>query len=889
MLKYKQKYRNFGNLNTQKGDKIAFSFHQPMRITTKQPKPIVFFSLSFIFPFLIMLLLLAFRGIWWGSDTTILASDGFHQYVIFNQLLRNSLHGEGSLFYTFTSGLGLNFYALIAYYLGSFLSPFTYFFDLESMPNALYLFTLIKFGLIGLSLYTSLSGIYKRLSPWMALLLSTSLSLMSFSTSQLEINSWLDVFILLPLVLLGLHKLTTGRGKILYFSSLLCLFIQNYYFGYMVAIFISLWFLVQLSWDFKGRIRYFIDFTVVSILATLSSMIILLPIYLDLKTHGETLTKITDLQTENSWYLDLFAKNLVGNFDTTKFGAIPMIYVGLFPLILALLFFTLSSIKWYVKLAYASLLGFIIASFYLQPLDLFWQGMHAPNMFLHRYAWVFSYIIVYMAAETLSRIEELKQLKQIIFPFLFLSAGFLLTYLFRQQYTFLDTFQFIFSLEFLIAYALLLFFFVRKKLGYKFLNLACLGFVLLEISIHTNFQIEGIANEWHFPSLSGYQENLTAIDNLVKYTDEENDQFYRMEVLKPKTGNDGMKYNYNGISQFSSIRNRSSSAMLDKLGFRSDGTNLNLRYQNNTLIAESLFGIKYNLSSTNPAKFGFDFVQSDQNVNLYKNQFALPLAILTNGVYKDVTFTNQTLDNQTLFLNQLTGLRLQYYSTLTPLSSSNTSELGDRIIAKPIDSSTDAVVNYRLAIPANSQVYVNLPKLTFTNSASEKIRISFDHQSQEFTVDNSFSFFTVGSFPEAREVEITISFPENSQVSFDPPEFYRLDTVNYQTAMEALSSKRVHAAASGNKITLDYTSSSDASLLLTLPYDKGWSAKLDGKPVPISRAQDGLMKIDVEKGDGTIVLTFIPQGFYLGLICFISGIFLFTSYHILCIKRRKKG
>ncbi len=61
-----------------------------------------------------------------GSDTTILASDGFHQYVIFNQTLRNTLHGDGSLFYTFSSGLGLNFYALSSYYLGSFLSPIVF-------------------------------------------------------------------------------------------------------------------------------------------------------------------------------------------------------------------------------------------------------------------------------------------------------------------------------------------------------------------------------------------------------------------------------------------------------------------------------------------------------------------------------------------------------------------------------------------------------------------------------------------------------------------------------------------------------------------------------------------------------------------------------------------
>lgn len=83
-----------------------------------------------------------------GSERTILTSDGFHQYVIFATELRNILHGDGSLFYTFTSGLGLNFYALTSYYLGSFLSPLYYFFAVSQMADAFYYITLLKFDLL---------------------------------------------------------------------------------------------------------------------------------------------------------------------------------------------------------------------------------------------------------------------------------------------------------------------------------------------------------------------------------------------------------------------------------------------------------------------------------------------------------------------------------------------------------------------------------------------------------------------------------------------------------------------------------------------------------------------------------------------------------------------
>lgn len=201
---------------------------------------------SFFLPFLIMFFVLLSMGISYGSERTILASDSFHQYVIFAQALRNILHGADSMFYTFTSGLGVNFFALASYYLGSFLSPLVYFFNLQSMPDAIYLLTLIKFGLIGLAAYFSFHRIYPKIKPFLVLTLSVSYSLMSFLTSQLELNNWLDVFILLPIVLLGLHRLITQTKPLLYYSALSLLFIQHYYFGYMVAIFVFYYFLSTL-------------------------------------------------------------------------------------------------------------------------------------------------------------------------------------------------------------------------------------------------------------------------------------------------------------------------------------------------------------------------------------------------------------------------------------------------------------------------------------------------------------------------------------------------------------------------------------------------------------------------------------------------------------------
>lgn len=236
------------------------------------------YFVSFIIPIVIMTGVYLSQGIYWNSDTSPLLGDGFHQYVIFDVALRNILHGNGSLFYTFTSGLGLNFYALSSYYLGSFLSPLVYFFNLSNMPDAVYLTTLLKFGLIGLSTCFSLNKLFQSIPKPLKLALSTSYALMSFTVSQLEIKTWLDVFILIPFIITGLHLLITEKKFLLYFTSLSILFIQNYYFGYMTTLFLIFWYLCQISWDFKTRKSSVFDFVVTSFLACMASLILTLPV-----------------------------------------------------------------------------------------------------------------------------------------------------------------------------------------------------------------------------------------------------------------------------------------------------------------------------------------------------------------------------------------------------------------------------------------------------------------------------------------------------------------------------------------------------------------------------------------------------------------------------------
>ena len=826
---------------------------------------------SFIIPVVIMTGVYLSQGIYWNSDNSPLLGDGFHQYVIFDITLRNILHGNGSLFYTFTSGLGLNFYALSSYYLGSFLAPLVYFFDLTNMPDAVYLTTLLKFGLIGLSTFFSLNKLFKNIPQTLKLALSTSYALMSFTVSQLEIKTWLDVFILIPLIITGLHLLITEKKSSLYFTSLSILFIQNYYFGYMTALFLIFWYLCQISWDFKALKSSFLDFVVTSFLAGMASLIMTLPTLFDLQTHGEKLTEITKFQTESSWYLDLFAKQFIGSFDTTKYGAIPMIFVGLLPFILTILFFTLKSIKFHVKLIYAIFFTFLIASFYIEALDLFWQGMHTPNMFLHRYAWIFSTLLIYTAAEVLNRLKEIKIWNFLVSLFLVVT-GFLATIYLKSHYSFLTDLNILLTLEFLVVYSLLLLAVIKKFISVNLFAILISLFIMVEMSLNASSQIDGISKEWGFAYRSAYSRDIPAMDSFSTYI---GNSFTRTEKLETQTGNDSMKFNYNGISQFSSVRNRSASSTLDKLGFKSSGTNLNLRYANNSILADSLLGIQYNISDSPIDKYGFKDIYQKDNLTLYENQYYLPIAFASQSVYNDVKFNEHTLDNQASFLNQLANVNFDYFSPIPYDKTENTNDL----ISVTSSSNEDAEIQYQIEVPENSQVYLSFTNLHFSNDKQKKVDILVNGEKKTFTTDNVFSFFNLGYIKEKKTFNINVSFPGNSQVSFESPTFYRLDTKTFTEAIQKIKEQPVTVSTSKNKVFATYDVKQDTSIFFTIPYDKGWSAYQDGKKIEIKQAQTGFIKVDVPKGKGTITLSFIPNGFVVGAICSFTSLLLFGIYN----------
>ena len=744
---------------------------------------------SFLIPFLILALVYLSIGIYPGSSRSILASDAFSQFSNFHASFRNVLLGKQSIFYTWNASLGLNYLSLISYYLGGIFTPLVFFFPNQMMPDALYVLTLLKVGCAGLAFWF-LARTFK-IPRWGHVALSVSYALISFITAHSEIIMWLDAFVYLPLVILGIHRVMDLKRPKLLFISYLLLFLSSFYMGFMIGVFSFLYFIARLLTNWSEYKKTIVPYGITSLLAGGASMIIVLPAVLDLRSNGEALSQITTLKTEATSYLDLIMKNMIGVYDTTKYGSIPFVYAGLLPLVLCLFYFASRKVPLKNKFLYGSLFAILIASFYLVPLNLFWHGMHAPNMFLFRYAYLFSFLVLLLAGKGWEKIEQ-DDRGLLLGIILVVAALFAVAWGIKPEgsYTYVTMTSFVLTVVFLGIYAFAVGFYQHKKLSFNHLSILLLLIMSAEALVNTNSMIHGILDDWNYASRSLYTDPYPDLKALVNETKKDSDSFYRLENLDPVSANDSINYGYSGISLFSSIRNRNSSSYLDKLGFRSRGTNLNIRYNNNTLLMDGFTGIKYNISKNEStfSKYGFRQAGQSGDYTLYQNVNALPLAftapLSVNDVEQPVT---DNLTSQTNLINTLSGLNEQYFTFYTPtlknqLNTTITKTTTGVTYSETADNQPKELT-WEVHVPANTQAYLSLFPTNFAQLESSSATITVNGTSRKTQINISGQYYDLGYYPQETTVTFTASFYGTKEVSFMEPKVVGLDVVAYQAAM----------------------------------------------------------------------------------------------------------
>lgn len=384
--------------------------------TTAELRPrehrVLYVLLSFFIPSLVLLLaLIGLRAVPFGEKHNLAISDA-RFYLNGELLFARLLRGEENWLYSLNNGLGGNEWSQLAWggvSFGGFLSLLG---KLETMPTLYSWICIANISLCGVTMYLLMAYLYGH--KMSHLVFSTSYTIMGFNTIYCHEVLFFTGPQILPLMVLGLLKLLRGQSPLVYILSLGTCILLNFYFGFHLCVFSVILFLayLYLHWqEIKGRFKkLFTCWALSSVLAGLLGAVVWLPT-LKAYSGGGRLNQ-TGLKeytfSENMPFIQIFSKLFSGavSQNELKIG-LPNIFCGILVVALVILFFMDKKIEARFKKAAAVVLGIYLISFYIPAFTLLMHGGTHTNWFPYRYSYVFSFLLILLAAEEFEHLDEI--------------------------------------------------------------------------------------------------------------------------------------------------------------------------------------------------------------------------------------------------------------------------------------------------------------------------------------------------------------------------------------------------------------------------------------------------------------------------------------------------
>ncbi|MCD7841014.1 MAG: YfhO family protein, partial [Lachnospiraceae bacterium] len=328
----------------------------------------------------------------------------------------------------------------------------------------------------------------------------------------------------------------------------------------------------------------------------------------------------------------------------------------------------------------------------------------------------------------------------------------------------------------------------------------------------------------------------TSYQALIAELDEDEDSFYRSEVDRQRMRNVTMYVGGNALVMFNSTMQSSVIDFCDALGIEAR-TNKN-GYLGVTKLMNDIFGIKYVASPTDSETFyQFERIGQDGELTLYENDNALSLGFMVDdAILEWDTSSGEPLDIQNSFVELATG-----HDAIFVL---------DRYIDME-DGET-----YAIKVPDNKQVYMCI------DTRVEEIALDTPEYSKTFS-DYTDHLYVINSTSEDNIAEFTVTLKETQTTV--QAQVYTCSNESYQEVIDTLAASQMeNVDVDGNRVSGTVNVQEAGTLLLTIPYDEGWTILVDGEETAFSCVGGALIGVHLEEGEHTIDMKYTPVGFWLG-------------------------
>ncbi len=607
--------------------------------------------LAFLAPIAVLSIVLVILDAYPFGSRTIVNSDLYSQFLPLMLELKRAVAEGSGIFYSFNGGLGTDFFVLNTYQNAS---PITWLFLLlfreDQMVLCATLLFMVKAGLSSAAMYYYLQEIHEDDKQAPLIALSALYSLCGYVLGFFYNLFWLECVMLLPLIVLGMRRVVDRKGSYLYIISLALMLFSSYYIGLMVYIFLFVYFFIYFFSENKEHFfRTFLRIQGLSVISILLAMVVLLPTYV-------AITKTGNYETMGEEDLGLFyfslpvhLMQLLPGCKVTIIDGPPNLYSGLITVLLCFMYALNRDIEKRRRIIKTAFLLFVFFCTNFIKLDVAWQLGHPPNGFPNRYSFVFSFLAVEMAAESLSRIDSLSGRRTVG-----ALAGIMAVYaiaLMGGNDQNLDTrFILMFGAVLLAAYALL--FLVLRTKDIRSGSIMIAAVILFELLINTTYGL-GAAGVVENDRLLHHKEE---VEELIAKVAEE-DPFARLEVFGTDNLNAPYLYGYKGTSMFASSAPGDTYRLLSCLWESPLGTGRSFMYAIPNPVADSMVDLSYYISMDHTLNYPWitEIARTD-NCYLYKSNYRTSIGYMVPDTMEDLNFDGTRNELLNDFVKKASGM-----------------------------------------------------------------------------------------------------------------------------------------------------------------------------------------------------------------------------------------
>lgn len=752
--------------------------------------------------------------------------------------------GNGADSYYFNTGLGDSFLGTFYYYMSSPLNILSLF--IKDINLLVIILVILKLSLASVTAYLFFRYQFKEEKKTLLIPISLLYAFSSFAISYYLHIMWLDIYLLFPLVLLGIDKMLKENKHLLYIISLFLTIYCNYYFAYMICIFAFIYFNYKLlikTNNKKEILKTNIHFIIVSILSCLVASITLIPVAAELSSYSRQNGSLFGGEELNfNFNISKFVNNvLIGNFDDIEFlnESSFFIYTSIIVIPLFYFYYINKKISLKEKILSSIILLILILSISCNYLNYFWHGFVPPSFFNGRYTFMFILFMLLISLKGIYDIDDYKIYHYII-PLLIVLVPFIF---FGKK----DGLA-------ILRIVLLIFYLIILKTSFKFnTNALLIFFVVYEILINGTIYLKN----YGFCS----KDNGNEFESAIKYIKEKDDnKFYRIEDNNSKSDNYPMLYDYNGVDYFmSTVKKDVVNFFINMDLGNHDYTKNTISYDGSYFLQSSLLDIKYYIETKNKENPMYDFYNKTDNYTIYQNPYSLNLGYMVNDNILNTKINSNGLENIKNIYKDMSGI-----------------EVLDEIKLDKIDD-----YNYKFKNKKDDNFYVLVKFKNWYSYDSLKLYIN---DIQATNTEGTYMYHIINDNDEYINIRLDINSSDIPDIEGVYAYYYNVD--KFEDSINLLKKNQLNVEKTKNS-TLTGTIDVDNSniLFISIPYDKDLHIYVDGKEVEELKLLDTFLGIKLDKGKHDIKIKYIPKTLYLSFIpSIISSILLY-----LYLKRRKKA